>query len=398
MKSKILNFFSSNVKISVTGRNVNNFIKRIIKNNINIVKLIPISYKEVHLIIEYNDLAKIEKYKTIYDIEIIKYYGKLRILKFINKNIYLLFSFFVSLLIIYTLSNIIFDINIVHSNQNIVHLIEKELNNHGIKKYSFAKNYYEIEKIKKEILDDNKDTLEWIEIIREGTKYTVRVEERILNNNVEDNKLYDIVASKSAVIKAIEASSGEKIKSPNTYVKKGEVIISSDVTLPNNEKVAVGAHGKVIGEVWYKVDIEYPYNYHEISYTGKKKKVLVFNFANKRISFFDFHKYKNFEKDTKVIFENLYIPMSLTYEYQYETNVIDNIYTYNEAKDKAIIKAKERLTEKYSNISKINDVKILKEKDQTSHIFLSLFIICDEDITEYREVINDTEDNDSASF
>ena len=32
MKEKIFRIFSSNIKIRVSGRNINNFIKRIIKN------------------------------------------------------------------------------------------------------------------------------------------------------------------------------------------------------------------------------------------------------------------------------------------------------------------------------------------------------------------------------
>lgn len=393
MKNKIFRFFSSSIKISVTGKNVNNFVKKLIKNKINIIKLIPKSYKEVYLVIDYNDLEKIKAYKTIYDIKIVKYYGKLRVLKFIKKNIFIISFLVIGIFIIYILSNVIFDIEVIHSNSKIIDLIYNELENHGIKKYSFVKSYDEIEKIKEEILDNNKDSLEWIEIIREGTKYTIRVEERIINRRDEDGKQYNIVAKKNAVIKKIVAESGEKVKNINTYVKKGEVVISSNITLPSGEKVSKGAKGEVIGEVWYKIDIEYPYVYKEVKYTGRKKKVMVFNFINKRISLFDFDKYKSFNKNTKTIFENNFIPISLVYEYQYETNVIDEIYIYEEAKEKAIDEAKKKLLEKNDSIKEITDVKVLKEEDLSSKIYLSLFIACYEDITEYSDVIVDENNN-----
>ena len=271
MKDKILKIFSSSIKIKVTGRNINNFLKRLINNNINIEKVIPISHKEIDLIINYQDLDKVLKLKTIYNIKIIRYYGKLRIIKRIKKDIFILSSLLISLLLIYTLSNIIFKVEVIHSNKNIIKLVTKELEDNGIKKYKFVKNYQEIEKIKNKILEENKDTLEWLEIIREGTKYTIRVEERIINNKPKDNKIYNIVASKNAVIKNIYAESGEKIRSINTYVKKGDIIISSDITLPNNEKISKTASGKVQGEVWYNINIEYPYQYHEIKYTGNNR-------------------------------------------------------------------------------------------------------------------------------
>lgn len=391
MKDKILKIFSSSIKIKVTGRNINNFLKRLINNNINIEKVIPISHKEIDLIINYQDLDKVLKLKTIYNIKIIRYYGKLRIIKRIKKDIFILSSLLISLLLIYTLSNIIFKIEVIHSNNNIIKLVTKELEDNGIKKYKFVKNYQEIEKIKKKILEENKDTLEWLEIIREGTKYTIRVEERIINNKPKDNKIYNIVASKNAVIKNIYAESGEKVRSINTYVKKGDIIISSDITLPNNEKIPKTASGKVQGEVWYNINIEYPYQYHEIKYTGNKKKVLVLNLLNKRISFFDFHKYKTFNRNIKYIFNNNITPISLIYEDEYETNIINEVYDYNTAREKAITKAKEKILEKYPNIKDITNIKIIKEEDKKNKISLNLFVTCLEDITEYQEIDNNKE-------
>lgn len=391
MKDKILKIFSSSIKIKVIGRNINNFLKRLINNNINIEKVIPISHKEIDLIINYQDLDKVLKLKTIYNIKIVRYYGKLRIIKRIKKDIFILSSLLISLLLIYTLSNIIFKIEVIHSNNNIIKLVTKELEDNGIKKYKFVKNYQEIEKIKNKILEENKDTLEWLEIIREGTKYTIRVEERIINNKPKDNKIYNIVASKNAVIKNIYAESGEKIRSINTYVKKGDIIISSDITLPNNEKISKTASGKVQGEVWYNINIEYPYQYHEIKYTGNKKKVLVLNLLNKRISFFDFHKYKTFNRNIKYIFNNNITPISLIYEDEYETNIINEVYDYNTAREKAITKAKEKILEKYPNIKDITDIKIIKEEDKKNKISLNLFVTCLEDITEYQEIDNNKE-------
>lgn len=391
MKDKILKIFSSSIKIKVTGRNINNFLKRLINNNINIEKVIPISHKEIDLIINYQDLDKVLKLKTIYNIKIVRYYGKLRIIKRIKKDIFILSSLLISLLLIYTLSNVIFKVEVIHSNKNIIKLVTKELEDNGIKKYKFVKKYQEIEKIKKKILEENKDTLEWLEIIREGTKYTIRVEERIINNKPKDNKIYNIVASKNAVIKNIYAESGEKVRSINTYVKKGDIIISSDITLPNNEKISKTASGKVQGEVWYNINIEYPYQYHEIKYTGNKKKVLVLNLLNKRISFFDFHKYKTFNRNIKYIFNNNITPISLIYEDEYETNIINEVYDYDTAKEKAITKAKDKILKKYPNIKDITNIKIIKEEDKKNKISLNLFVTCLEDITEYQEVNNNIE-------
>ncbi len=389
MKDKILNTLGGSIKIKVEGKNINNFIHRLIKNNINIEKVIPISYKEAHLIVDYRELVKIQKIKTIYKVKVIKYYGRLRLLKRTKRDIFLLLSLLVGVLTIYILSNMIFKIEVIHSNKNIIKLVNEELYSNGIRKYHFVKSYSEVEKIKKKILKDNKDSIEWLEIIREGTKYTVRVEERIINKKEDSDKIYDIVASKNAVIKTIVANSGEKVKNINTYVKKGETIISSQIILPNSTTIEKSASGTITGEVWYTVRVEYPYIYNETLYTGNKKKVLVFNLLNKRISFFDFHKYKTFERNIKYIFNNNFIPFSLTYEDEYETKIINDTYTKETASKKAIEVAKEKLLDKYSTIIDINDIKIINEEDLSTKIVLDLFITCTEDITEYKEVLEE---------
>lgn len=394
MKKKLLYISSSNVKIRVRGRNVNLFIKRLIKNKINIIKVIPKSYKEVLLIVDYNDIDRINKIKTIYSIDIISYYGTLRIFKYIKKNIFIISFLIIGIIMIYILSNIIFSIDIIHSNSNIISLVDSELKSHGIKKYSFVKSYKEIEKIKKDILEGNRDNLEWLEIIRSGTKYIVRVEERIINKDINSSNNYSIVAKKNAVIKSITAYNGEKVKEVNSYVKKGEEIISSYVTMPNNEKVFSGANGKVIGEVWYNVSIDYPYFYNEVLYTGKKRRVISFNILSKSYSLFNFKKYKSFDINRKYIFKSSIIPISLSIDYEYETRVINDIYTYDTAKEKAIMVAKDKLKEKYKDIIDIDKVIITYEEETSSMISLNLFITCNEDITEYKEVIE--EDNSSV--
>lgn len=338
---------------------------------------------------DYNDIEKIDRIKSIYKVDIVRYYGKLRLLRFIKKNIFIISFLIIGIIMIYILSNVIFSIDIIHSNSNIISLVDNELKNHGIKKYSFVKSYDEIEKIKKDILDNNKDNLEWLEIIRSGTKYIVRVEERIINKDNNSDNNYSIVAKKNAVIKSIIAYNGEKVKEVNSYVKKGEEIISSYVTMPNNEKVFSGANGKVIGEVWYDVSIDYPYYYNEVLYTGKKRRVISFNILSKSYSLFNFKKYKSFDINRKYIFKNGIIPINLSIDYEYETRVINDIYTYDTAKEKAIMVAKNKLMDKYSDIIDIDKVIIVSEDDGSSKISLNLFVACNEDITEYKEVIEE---------
>ena len=165
------------------------------------------------------------------------------------------------IIVIIILSNIVFDIKVIHHDKNIRKLVMDELKKYDVNKYTFKKKYNEIEKIEDDILKNNKDRLEWIEIVTYGTRYIVRVEERKINDSNRLNNYQNIISKKNAVIVKIDAISGEKVKSVNDYVKKGEVVISGNVTLPNNTVVRKMAKGVVYGEVWYRVDMDYPFVY-----------------------------------------------------------------------------------------------------------------------------------------
>lgn len=385
MKNTFFNKFNSIIKIKIEGRNINNFIKRIIKNNINIIKYIPISYKEAILIIRYEDYLKIKKIKTIYEITVISKYGRLKIKEKLKQNKYLLFFLIMGIILLYTLSNIIFNIEVIHSSSEVKNLVYKELKENGIKKYIFKKSYEEIEKIEEKILEDNKDKIEWIEITETGTSYIIRVEERKIKEDNDDNVSYDIVSSKNAIIYSIEATSGEKVKKINDYVTKGDVIISGSITKPDRNKIIGTAKGEVYGEVWYVVEVDYPFIYKEETQTGKVKEVYVINFLGHRISLFDFNKFKTYSVNSKILLNNNFLPINLVKEKQYELNVIDEYYTEEEVIDNAIELAKDKLLTN-KTIKEIKDITILEENNYSSKISLKLFISVIENIGEYREI------------
>ena len=159
-----MNIFNNYIKVLVEGKNINNFIKRLIINKINIYKLDYLSYDKITILIDYRDYKRIKKIKTIYKVKKIRNYGKLKILEIINKNKTLFISLIIGLIIIFGLSNTIFKVEIIHTNKEVINKVKEELERYDLKKYKFKKSYDEIEKIEKKILDNNKDLIEWMEI------------------------------------------------------------------------------------------------------------------------------------------------------------------------------------------------------------------------------------------
>lgn len=389
MKNSFLFNLRSSIVLNIKGKNVNRFINKLVKQNIDILNIKYINYKEIEIRVFKSDLEKIEKIKSIYELSEVNSYGLIKIKKILIKNKILLFFMFIGFLLILLLTNVIFDVEVVHNKKEIQELLISELKKYGITEKKFVKSFNEIEKIKKEILEKYKDKLEWIEIERIGTKYIVRVEERNIPNSDVETQNRNIVAKKSAIIKTIIAENGVVVKNVNDYVKAGDVIVSGNIYLNEALKSVVRANGKVYGEVWYKSEVEMPFVYYEENYTSNTNEVLTLSFLNKRFELFNFNKFENKEIDEKNIVKHLFLPIKLSLETQREVKKTDKIYTIDEAiemaKNKSISSMESKLNDKEYIISSKN----LKVEIKESKIVLEMFFSVYEDITDYR-IIEDT--------
>lgn len=382
MRNRYLENFDNIVKLKIEGSNIHNYLKRLMKNKVNIIKLIPVSYREAYVILKYSEYHKLLQYKTIYKITVVKYYGKLRAKQFLYQNMFLLFFVILGLVLLFFLSRVIFSVEVIHQDKRLRELVLSELKEYDIYKYHFKKSYAELEQIEDKILEDNKKSLEWIEIVSYGTKYIVRVEERKLNQDVESFQYQSIVSRKNAVLVEIDALQGEKVKNIHDYVAKGETIISGYITLPNNTQVMTMAKGHVYGEVWYEVDIDYPFVYQESNLTGKSKTVYVFEFLNRRISLFDFDEYHSFQSKDKILFFSNLLGFSFKKEKQYEAIVKDEVYTEDIVKVKAIDYIKQKLLKDNPDIREFQEVKILSTSSDYDSMRIRLFVRTIEEIGE----------------
>lgn len=382
------------VLVKVTGKNVNNYIKWLIKNKIDIINLDAIKHNELKMIIDYNNYDKLLTYSKTYKVSIIKKYGRLKLKDAIKHNSINILCLILSIIFLYLLSHIIFSVDIMYNDNEIINIINNELSKYGIQKYKLKKNYNYLSNVKEKILNDNKDILEWIEIEESGTKYIIRLVERKKEVKHNEYEFQSIIAAKDATILNIKAYSGEKNKQINEYVKKGDVIISGMLTKPDDTKIYVKANGIVTAETWYKASIEYPLYYQEEKITGKSKKAITINFLNYEIPLFPYKKYKHFQKYSNTLFESNFLPFKITKDKLYEVNVKEKIYTSEEAAQEAISQTKQKMQSQNNKIIEIKNIEILNKENLNSKIKLDLFISAIEDITEITELIpSQTEEN-----
>lgn len=391
MNQNFLHRFKKIIELKAEGKNINRFLKRMMKHQVELLKISYVNPNCVRFLIYQKDLEQVNQMKTIYEIEIVKVHGLLKFKQVIKQNTILLLFLLVGYCCLLLLSKMIFSVEVIHTDKELRTLLLNELEEEGISKYHFKKDYHELNKIKGNILEKHKDRIEWLEIEEHGTSYSIRVEERLLNKLEPDGTYQDIVASKSAIIKLIDAKNGEIIKNKLDYVKKGDTIISGNITLNEDIKDVVQAKGTVYGEVWYKVSVEYPLHYEETLKTGNEKKVLSFRFLSHTLELFNFNAYKDAEVESSTLLKSNLLPFSFTLDKQKEVNIINEDYNVEEATKQALTKVREKIESTLNENEYILEIKKLKVEENNSTIILEVFVSVYEDITAVKEITIETE-------
>lgn len=374
---------NNQIKLKVTGKNPNTYLKELIRENINLYN-IKINNHFLEIIINQKDYEKVIKIKTSYKIEIIDYYGYSKIKHFFKQ--YCSFILIIGLCIIYIneLSNRIFFIEVEHSNPNIIKIVKSDLKKYGIEKYKRKVSFQQKQKIKEKILEKEKDYLEWIEIEEIGTKYIVKVEQR--KKNKAENKCLprNIIAKKNAMILEIKASSGEIVKKKLDYVEKGEIIISGFIHNKEDIVEKKCSIGEIYGEVWYKVKVSIPKE--KIIIKNEKEKSINLYFKIGRSIIFNNVKFKTYQKNEYNILRDSIIPIKLSININRKTTQVRKKYKEIELEKKALKYAGKEINKKLKAEEEVLSKKVLKKEEKNSKIIIDVFVRAKENITGYQDI------------
>ena len=376
---------NSYVNISIVGKNPKLFIKRYVLNQIPFEDFKEVSHKHVTIKISYDDYLELLSKNKTYEIYINRKYGIVKYTSYIKENYTFVISLIIGFLFLFLISNTILEIDVVHNNSNLRNLIYDELKDNNISCFHFVPSFKKRKKIINKIVSDNKDKIEWLEIERYGSKLTIKVTERKLNKEKEDDKPRHIVAKKDGVIMKIEASNGVILKKKNDYVSKGETIVSGDIIKDETVKGQVRAVGCVYAEVWYLVTIEYPLYYEEVIYLNDVKQNIIVSFMKREASLRKNYATNYLEHKNVFIKEKIF-PFSVRMEKQRKTKVKKEKLGTKEAIKKATKLAENKISVNLKDDEYIISKKALNFKQNKSKIEIGVFFKVYENITDFKDV------------
>ncbi len=340
-------------------------IKSLYRNHIDVFN---IDYKETGNVytIDERDLEKL----NLDNVEVISYKGLKSIFFKLKRHRHFIGATLLSLLLIFLASNVIVDVNVIHSDKKIRLLVEDELFDLGIKQFIIKKPFDKIQEIKEKIKEKHPNEIEWLEIIDDGMKYTIRVEERIITKPDKVPDFCNIISTKDAVVLSSTAAKGQNIVSNNEFVKKDDVLISGEIKFNEATKSHVCASGTVYGNTWYRVSISLPYEHSIKNYTGKKKGNLAFEFGSVYNRIFRVH-YDEYDVEKRRIFG--LGKFALYKETVKEYNSQKEMYTEEEIMDQALKTAREKLEIKLDDGATILSEKVLQSNTYDNTISVDIF-------------------------
>lgn len=319
--------------------------------------------------------------------------------RFVSRKEFVL-SFFMSVLLILFMSNIIWKVEITGElPKEIEEKISKQLNEYGIHPGAFLFTIDAPGKIQQRLIDDIPELL-WVGVHQKGTTYQLEGVEKIVVKKDEVQGPRNLVATKKGVIKQMYVSNGLPKVRVNDYVKPGQILVSgtlnenanesSNQEEPNDKKekqkpILVAADGEIIASTWYEVDVTIPLKKDYELLTGNQEKRYFVGINKFKLPIWGFGSpefeaihYDN--KETSLNFFKWKLPIKII-----ETTLSEKQYqelerTKEEAVKDGIKQAKEELQLQLGPDVKITSEKVLHESLENGKVKLYLHITVEENI------------------
>ena len=163
----------------------------------------------------------------------------------------------------------VWEIEVIGNDKVQTSVILSELEELGVKKFSFIPNIDFRMKKQEALL--NMPQLSWLTINHNGSKLSVSVTEREYAPPIREEAPCDIVASKTGQIRYMEVYNGTKVVEEKYTVTKGDKIVSGAFVNKKGEISYVHSDAKVIAEVQFEKTLSVDIRQLSKEYTGKTK-------------------------------------------------------------------------------------------------------------------------------
>ncbi|MCL2873834.1 MAG: sporulation protein YqfD [Defluviitaleaceae bacterium] len=299
----IWNFLRGFVLVKITGLSVERFINVAAFNGVNMWDIFK-TRDGIVMKVSVKEFKKLKdaRRKTGVKLKIISKTGVPFFLFRYRKRKLLLGGVLFFLFTLYFMSSFIWLIDIEGTERIEVDAIIESLNREGLTVGAF-KNQISPNDIENILLEEF-DDISWVNIHIRGTRAHITLTEILPKPEVIDRGIpTNVIASKSGVITRIATSAGTPLRNVGDLVQVGEILVSGEVIVKQDESGEIINFVHAESEVWARVNYEInfllPYEYIEKQFTGRTRRTHDFIIFGKKISLINIDNYyTNYDRIT----------------------------------------------------------------------------------------------------
>ncbi|MGM9928631.1 MAG: sporulation protein YqfD [Bacillus sp. (in: firmicutes)] len=392
MRNQWTNFYTGYVQVKAKGITVENFVNALVRNNIHIWNMKRESENAVTFYISLNNVNRMRRIVRRHPCKV--YFKKRAGLPFLTKRLLLnsgfLLGFILFLTGLFLLSNVVWNIEVTGAKPETEHQIRKELKAMGVEIGKFQFFIDGSDEIQRN-LSHEIDAITWVGVELRGTTFHLQVVEKKEPEIVSKVDKQNLVATKKAVIRRIFVEKGKAAVEVNDYVKKGQLLVSSNISNGENSEF-VSAKGVVLGETWYKSTVEIPLVSKFHVYSGIEETKHYVRVNKLSLPIWGFGKttiadYETDETDRPLYFLGYKLPISYKSVTYRDKETVTREYSKKEAIEKGREIGSNDLKKILPVESKIIGEKILHERFEHGKVVLSIHYQVLENIAIERPIV-----------
>ncbi len=348
--------------------------------------------------IKLSDLSKLRKVKkrSIYKVFFLDRTGLPFLIKYLIAQKPLLIGCFLSLIIIFIMSNIVWRIDVAGLDDEMEMKVLEQMEEYGLERGSLQWNIDSPAVLQKQLLADIPELL-WIGVKKNGSAFHLEGVEKTTVEKPEEIEVGHLVAAKEGVIVDLYVSKGQPIVKTNDLVYEGDILVSAFLSNQEDQEdeeekaKPVAAEGDVIAKVWYKSEVTIPMTNHYHVLSGKSENKHYLHFSSFLLPFWnfknpDYHHYQMETEEKNFYFLKWKLPISYINQTIYESDLIEQKMTKKKAKTQALIQAKRELLRELPPDAEITEEKVLHERVENGKVKLTLYYTVLENIAKKQPI------------
>ncbi|PZE22698.1 sporulation protein YqfD [Paenibacillus xerothermodurans] len=385
MKSTILLSLRGYVLLEIRGRRLERLVNRLVEKRISVWDIRFRAEDRAEMYMPLSDFFRLRPLlkETGCRMHVLKRVGFPFILTKLEQRKLFVLGVIGFVIGLYVLSSVVWQVRVVGNESISTDDILQAARQEGVYTLQWKFRLQNSDTLSKKLLSKLPNAA-WVGVEVQGTHVVIKVVEAVLPEQQPLLSPRHLISSKNAMITSIFTEKGRPLVKPNTYVRKGDILISGILGDELNEQTVV-AKGEVKGLVWYTPKVEVPLVRKYNVYTGevKKRSYLVLGGRGLQLTGYGklpFTHYETIPERKTLQWKDYVLPIGWLNERVMEVGTMEQPVELAEARMHGLERAKSEILQAAGDNARVVSEKILHEKTENGTVYMEVLLEVEESL------------------